>query len=410
MTEQHDVPISRRDLFRLARTFGWTSLVMAASAISGSITLPQLAKASESTYKSRFTKKPKLTLTYATTVAGKRLLEINAFGYLEFVRDIEERTDGEIRIELIEGSEICNELTCVKKAMQGIVDIYSSSIQNAAGVAVYFDVLNFPYLFPSRASQYYFFYHPKSETLLRAPLRKHHGIHLLFNHCRLRGIVMGMKWKNKPDINTIEELAGAKIRSTNSKLALTALKLLKMEPIPLDWNETLNALRFGLIDGMETWEGAAAGMSFEQNVISQVFDICLFSGNTHAAMRADIFDKLSPEHQNAIMESAYFTQIWHHFAGEASLVNTVGASNPSKQGTIFADKGIRFIIPSEKELIKMQQMCSPEFNPKPWEKMREDLNSMAGNIDIYQEIHTIAREIPSTTLAENVIPRRWWKS
>ncbi|MBF0412391.1 MAG: TRAP transporter substrate-binding protein DctP [Desulfamplus sp.] len=400
--------ISRRDMLRLANKFGWTSLFLAATSMSSPMTLAELANAAESINKKR--KNPRKTLTYAITIAGKTLFQINGFGYFEFIRDIEARTDGEIRIEFIPGSEICNEMTCVKKAMQGIVDIYSSSIQNAAGVAEYFNVLNFPYLFPNRASQHHFFYHPKSQRLLREPLTKHHGLILLFTHCRLRGFAMGKKWKDKPDIKSIDDIAGPKIRVTASKFGNKALKLIGVDGVPLDWNATLNALKFGLVDGMETWEAAVAGMSFEQpDIISQFVDLHLFSGNTHAAIRSSVFDSLTPELQSAIMESAYFTQIWGQLAGEASLINMVGASTPQMPRTIFSDQKIRYIRLSETELKRIEQMCSPEFNPKAWEEWCNKLNLMAGNIDIYQEIFKIAREISPDTLAENIAPRRWWK-
>jgi len=409
MTENAPQPISRRDLFRLAAAFGWSSVLLAAKAASGPVCLPELARAAEAIHARRSLKKPAVTLTYGATISGKRLFQINGFGYLEFIRDLEARTDGEIRIEFIPGSEICDEMTCVKKAMQGIVDIYSSSIQNAAGIAPTFDVLNFPCLFPSRAAQHHFFYHPQSQSLLREPLCENHGLILLFTHCRLRGIVMGLKWRDKPDIRGIDDLAGLAVRATASRFGQTALRLLKMTPVPLDWNQTLNALRFGLIDCMETWESAAAGMATEQDVISQVVDLRLFSGNTHAAMRADVFDRLSPALRDAVMESAYFTQIWGQMAGEASLVNTVGASVPRKKGTIFEKQRIRYVALPDGEIEKMERLCSPQHNPKPWEAFREQLNQLAGGVDVYAEIYRIAREIPSATLAENVPPRRWWK-
>ena len=40
-------------------------------------------------------------------------------------------------------------------------------------------------------------------------------------------------------------------------------------------------------------------------------------------------------------------------------------------------------------------MCSPEFQPKPWEEWRERLNKMSGGQDVYKEIYAIAREIPA---------------
>jgi hypothetical protein len=56
-----------------------------------------------------------------------------------------------------------------------------------------------------------------------------------------------------------------------------------------------------------------------------------------------------------------------------------------------------------------EQMCSPEFQPKPWEEWRERINKWAGGIDTYKYIYDVARELPADTLPENVEPRRWWK-
>ncbi len=403
-------PISRRNLLRLARAFGWSSLLLALESSSAPMNLSRLAHAAETIHKTRQARNARARLTYAITISGESLFQINGFGYLIFLRDIEARTDGAIRIEFIPGGELCNELTCAKKAMQGIVDIYSSSIQNAAGAAFYFNALNFPYLFPSRAAQHHFFYHPKSVPLLREPLRRRHGLELLFTSCRLRGLVMGQKWRDKPDITSIEELAGARIRATASEFGQTALRLLNIDPIPLGWKETVNAMRFGLVDGMETWESAAAGMATQNDIISQVLDVKLFSGNTHAAMRADVFDSLTLELQEAVLESAYFTQIWGQLAGEASLIDMVGASTPQKPDTIFAKNDIRYIRLPDTEIAKMEQMCSPEFNPQPWQKWRERLNKMAGGRDVWRQIYDIAREIPPNTLVENIPAQRWWKA
>jgi hypothetical protein len=55
-------------------------------------------------------------------------------------------------------------------------------------------------------------------------------------------------------------------------------------------------------------------------------------------------------------------------------------------------------------------MCSPEFQPKPWEEWRERLNKMSGGHDVYKEIYATAREIPLTMAPVDVKPRRWWQA
>mgnify|MGYP006936306814 FL=1 len=95
---------------------------------------------------------------------------------------------------------------------------------------------------------------------------------------------------------------------------------------------------------------------------------------------------------------------------EAGLFDIVGATNPQKPDTIFAKNNVRVATLSDAELRKAEEMCSPEFNPKPWEAWRDRLNKWSGGHDTYQEIYDIAREIPKDMAAVNVEPQRWWQS
>lgn len=401
--------ISRRDLMRVAGRFGLSSTLLGASALGGAITLPQLAAAAESTYEKRFRLEPKHVLKFGASGFNERNLLIERAGCLEFARDLEERTEGEIRVEFIGDNQICGQLSCVEKTQQGIVDIYAASTQNSAGGAPYYNVLDYAYQFPTRASLYHFLYHPDSEKILREPLRRMHGLHFLFSVCQLRGLQMGLKWADRPDVTKIEELFGTKNRVTGTQLGRIAMELLNLNPTPIAWEETLDGLKQGLIDGAETWSSAVAYANMSP-VVSQVIDLRFFSGFEHTAMSVDVFDSLESHLQDAVMESAYFTQALIQGAHEAALVNTVGHSVPQLPGTIFVQNGTRFVPLSDAERQKAAEMCAPEYVPEPWEQWRERINGWAGGgIDTYTEVHRIAREIPADMLVENVEPRRWWR-
>lgn len=400
--------VSRRDLIRVAGTYGLSSTLIGGAALSGALTLPELAEAASSTYNKRFSKPAKHTLKFGASGFNERNLLIERAGCLEFVRDLEERTDGEIRIEFIGDNQICGQLDCVKKTQQGIVDVFAASTQNTAGAAPYYNVLDYAYMFPTRASQYHFLYHPDSEKILREPLRKKHKLQFLFSVAQLRGLQMGLKWKDKPDVTKIEELFGTKNRVTGTQLGRIAMELLNLNPTPIAWSETLDGLKQGLIDGAETWSSAVAYANMSP-VVSQVIDLRFFSGFEHTAINLDVFEGLEPHLQDAVMEFAYFTQALIQGAHEAALVNTVGHSVPMLPNTIFAKNGTRFIPLSDEERLKAAKMCAPEYVPEPWEKWRERINGWAGGIDTYTEVHRIARELPADTLVENVEPRRWWR-
>lgn len=401
--------ISRRDLFRVAGRYGLSSTLLAAGGFGGAMSLANLASAAESTYKKRFSKPAKYNLKFGASGFNARNLLIERAGALEFARDLESRTDGEIRIEFIGDNQICGQLSCVEKTQLGIVDIYAASTQNSAGGAPYLNVLDYAYMFPSRASQYHFLYSPESQRILRDPLEERHGLKFLFSHAELRGIQLGLGWQDKPKVTKLEQLFGTKNRVTGTQLGRIAMQALNLNPVPIAWEETLDGLKQGLIDGAETWASAVAYANMAP-VVSQSIDLKFFCGTEHTSMSAKVFNSLDGNLQDAVLESSYLAQVHVQAANEAALVKTVGFSDPQLPDTIFVKNNVRPVFLPDSEIRIAEEMCSPEFQPQLWEQWRERLNKWAGGIDTYQEIYDVARQIPKDMKPENVEPRRWWKA
>lgn len=409
MFDYQNKKLSKREFLNLTKRYGMSSVMLASAGIGGVFSFANIASAAESTYEKRFKKEAKFTLKFGASGFSPATEGTLVTGGVHFARDLEERTDGEIRVEYIGQNQICGELSCVKKTQAGIVDMFTAATQNSAGGAPYLNVLDYAYMFPSRAAQYNFMYHPDSEKLLREPLRKRHGIHMLFSHCELRGLMLGASWKDKPRVTSINDLAGTKNRVTGTQLGRITMQLLGLNPVPVAWEETLDGLKQGLIDGAETWASAAAYANMAP-VLGQVVDLRMFSGTEATSINASVFDGLPGELQDAVMESAYQTQIYVQNAQEAALMNVVGASNPQGPNTIFGKANLPFVELSKEALKEAEERSSPEFNPQPWDQWRERLNNWSGGHDTYAEIHKIAREVSPNMLAQNVEPRRWWRS
>ena len=401
--------ISRRDLFRVAGRYGMSSTLLAASGFGGAMSLANLASAAESTYDKRFAKEAKFTLKFGAAGFNARNLLIERAGALEFARDLESRTDGEIRVEFIGDNQICGQVSCVEKCQQGIVDIYAASTQNSAGGAPYLNVLDYAYMFRNRADQYHFLYSPKSQALLREPYERRHGLKFLFSHAELRGIQLGMAWEDRETVTSVEQLFGTKNRVTGTQLGRIAMTALNLNPVPVAWEETLDALKQGLIDGAETWASAVAYANMSP-VVSQSVHLNFFCGTEHTAMNASVFDSLGGELQDAVMESSYWAQTHVQAANEVALINTVGQSDPMMPNSIVAQNNVRNAFLSDAEIKKAEEMCSPEYQPQLWEEWRTRINGWQGGADTYQEIYDEVRTISADTLPENVEPRRWWKA
>lgn len=401
--------ITRRDIMKLAGTYGLTSTLLAAASLAGPVSLPGIAKAASATDERRYKNTPKVQLKYGGDGFDERQLLILRAGMLDFIRDIEERTDGAVRIEFFGSNQISTQTNGISKTQQGIIDMFAATTQNSASQAPFYNVLDFPYLFPTRASAYHFLYHPECAKWFREPLLKMHGVLFLFSPVELRSIYLGDKYRGKPLVNSLEELKGAKIRTSGSQLGGIGLSMLGLNPVPVAWEETTDALRQGLVDGQETYASAVAhgGMA---PVTTQAIEVEYFSGICHTAISGKVFDKMPGELQDAMLESAYWTQTFCQTANEASRHNVVGASNYPEPGTSYDRFKILFKSFTREEKEEFEKMASPKHQPGPYAQWRERLNKWSGCDDIFQKIYDIAREIPYETQPDAVPQRRWWRS
>ncbi|MCF8150922.1 MAG: TRAP transporter substrate-binding protein DctP [Burkholderiaceae bacterium] len=402
-------PLNRRDFFKLAGRYGLTSTMLAVAGTMGPLTLSGVARAASATADARDAATPLMKLKFGAAGFNAENLKIQESGQLWFAQELEKRSNGALMIDFIGSNQLCGQGDCAKKAQQGIVDLFTASTQNSAGAAPYYNVLDFAYMFPSRAAQHYFLYHKKNEVLLREPMRRLHNIQFLYSHCELRGLMMGKKFEKTPLITSVDQLAGTKNRVTGTQLGRIAMTLMNLNPVPIAWEETLDGLKQGLIDGAETWMGAAAYANMAP-VLSQAVDLRFFCGTEHTAMNYAKFKTLPAKLQDLVLETSYDAQQYTQKNQERALIEVVGAvANPGPD-TVFGKAGVRVATLSDAERLKAEKMCSPEFQPKPWEEWRERLNKMSGGHDVYKEIYAIAREIPKDMEATAVKPNRWWKA
>jgi TRAP-type transport system periplasmic protein len=399
--------ISRRDFHRLVGAFGATAvygvLAKSANAAESLNAFAQRVKLAASEQK-KVAAKSQVTLRFGISGQTPATTQVYKLGIYEFKEEVARRTNGAVNIELLGGNSVCTELTCIQKALAGSIQGFLSSTQNAANTVPFYNCLDFPYMFPSRASMFHFFYHPKSEASFRKPLREKYNVEFLWTACELRNIYMGLAWRDKVRVRRPSQIEGAKIRVTGSDLGRIALGLFGVNPIPLDWAETLEGLKSGLVDGQESMSVPAAAFNMG-GVTSQDVGIEFFAGTEHTAMDARVFAKLESSIQKAIKDSAFVMQQFTQRENEKSLRDLVGMQDPPKAGTIWAKHGVKVNILTSAEKAEWEMKASPRSNPKPYEKWRERITKLSGGVDVYSEIYKIAREIPPGTPVEAVTPR-----
>lgn len=404
--------LSRRDFNRLVAAFGAVTAygVFAKAGMAAEprtyLHLAQRA-AEENKAGAAQAAKARVNLRFGVSGHTPATSAVLRIGIYEFKDDVAKRTNGEVNIELFGGNSLCTELTCVQKCLGGTLQGFNSSTQNAAHTVPFFNCLDFPFMFPDRASMYHFFYHPRSEAVFRKPLREKYNIEFLWTTCELRNIYLGRKWLDRPRVRRPDDIKGAKIRVTGSDLGRIAVGLFGANPIPLDWAETLEGLKSGVVDGQETFSTAAGGFNMG-GVTGQEVVVEYFPGTEMTAMDARAFAKLDSKVQEAIRESAFAMQQWSQKENEKSLREVVGVEDPPKPGTLWAKNGVKVNVLTGQEREEWIKRASPQHNPKPYEVWRERITKLSGGMDVYAEISKIVKELPAGTAADAVKPRKWW--
>jgi TRAP-type C4-dicarboxylate transport system substrate-binding protein len=351
--------------------------------------------------------KAKVNLRFGVSGHSPATSEVLRIGIYEFKDDVAKRTNGDVNIELFGGNSLCTELTCIQKCLTGTMQGFNSSTQNAAHTVPFFNALDFPFMFPDRAAMYHFFYHPRSEAIFRKPMREKFNVEFLWTTAELRNIFMGQKWRDRPPVRRPDDIKDAKIRVTGSDLGRIAVGLFGANPVPLDWAETLEGLKSGVVDGQETFSTAAGGFNMG-GVTGQEVVVGYFPGTEMTAMDSRVFAKLEPSVQNAIRESAFAMQEWSQKENEKSLRDKVGVEDPPKAGTLWAKHGVKVSVLTKQEREEWIRRASPQHNPKPYEVWRDRITKLSGGTDLYTEITKIIGELPAGTAADAVKPRKWW--
>ena len=107
--------VSRRDFMRIAKRWGLTSTYFAAGAMGGVFSAEALAQKTRSVYERRLGEaKHTLKLGSVANWDNNRIIRL---GYYHFARDVEDRSNGAIQIEVLDANSICAEQVCIQKTM-----------------------------------------------------------------------------------------------------------------------------------------------------------------------------------------------------------------------------------------------------------------------------------------------------
>jgi TRAP-type C4-dicarboxylate transport system substrate-binding protein len=392
--------LTRRELFSITAKYGAKAALYAIFCQTTLGFVPSLSKFVMND--ANAASKAKYNLRYGATVISKAnepRFQTKAYRFVELV---EQMSEGEVSIQVLDARSACAEANCGTRVANGVLDMGNSSAQNLAAVLPYAIALDFTYLWKDRTGFYNMLFSKESEKLYRGVFRSRYGIEPLFGNGDMRGLFMGLKYKDKPPIRSPEQLKGAKLRITNSEPIRAFGQGIGMNPIPLAFVETLEGLKSGIVDAAEIYAGPAT-MAGMHKVCSQWVALDFCPGFEMCFISSAVFDKF-PDRIKEIFYEAAWQAMKEGYTGVLEANNKlVGVGPDPASDSDFLSAGIKNVRFTQEELEPFKALSAADRRPELYSDVRKKLDKLAG-LDILGAL----QEYEATISGKGLIPEKWW--
>ncbi len=270
-------------------------------------------------------------------------------GYEKFKEILEEKSGGKIKLRIFGNSQLGNDRVTTEAAQAGTLDMTSSSTPNMASFTKDYMVFDLPFI-TSPANQEKLYKALDDGELgqaLRAVANKIGLEIIMFSEFGYRNFVS----TDKP-IKTVADLAGLKIRTTDSPVEVGVATALKMNPAPIAWGEVYTALQQGTVDA----EGNTFSLLNDAKH-TEVLKYAMDSGHNYCMhilmINKEKWDKMTPEQQKIMRESAKEAEAWQR--AESIVLE-------KKAWDAFKERGIEITMLPAEEHAKLREMTKPVFD------------------------------------------------
>lgn len=198
---------------------------------------------------------PKMTIRIATsnTDTSRHAVMIDRFEEI-----LAEESNGQITLQKFYGGSMGDEQANVKQLRTGEIHMATLATGNLTPFAAKANALSLPYLLPSFEAAYKLLSNEEFLTEMADEIAA---------QSRTRPVawlVGGYRvlTNSKKPVKSLEDLQGLKIRVPAVEMQLDAFRSWGVEPHPLAWSETFNALQQGVVDGQENPHSGSRDMKF----------------------------------------------------------------------------------------------------------------------------------------------------
>lgn len=240
---------------------------------------------------------PKLKFRVAhTTPPGNHI----TLAFEKFRDLVEQKSKGKIKVQVFPNAILGSDRVLMEGAQKGSLEMAVSSTPNMANFSPLYQVFDLPYI-TSPKNQEKLYKAIDSGALGEYFKKVGNSIGLepiMYAEYGYRNFVT----INRP-ISKVEDLAGLKMRTTDSAVEVEVAKILKMNPTPVAWGETYTALQQGTVDGEGNTFPHMYGAKHHEVLKYAVTSAHNYGMQVMMANKA-WWDKLPPQAQKVIREAA----------------------------------------------------------------------------------------------------------
>ncbi|MBB3189951.1 TRAP transporter substrate-binding protein [Halomonas cerina] len=210
---------------------------------------------------------------------------------------VEEKTDGEVTVDLFPNGQLGSEQDTVNNASMGLLDLSILAINNITPFSPTVGVMTLPYVIQSPED---------ARTLTQGEV----GEELTQNTIRDAGVrILGWAYSGcrrltnsvRP-VATPADLEGLVIRVPKNEIMISAYQAWGVNPNPLAWSETFTALQQGVVDGQDNPYITIDAMKFYE-VQDHVTESCYVFSMEPLIISEGKFQSLSSEMQELVLEA-----------------------------------------------------------------------------------------------------------
>ena len=214
-----------------------------------------------------------------------------------FKKQIEEQSQGEIIVEVYTGGVLGDYRESLEGLQMGSVEAATVSGTSLTAFSPKFNCLGLPYLFSDRETLFEAYDGPVGKILFdELPSNGFHGLAFLDNGFRSIS-------NSRHPVKTPDDVKGLKIRTLESAVAIATWRALGANPTPISYAEVYTALQQGVVDAQEN--PAVNMLEIKLHTVQKYYSLTRHQADLDFfVMSRAFYDKLSPKHQQIVMEAA----------------------------------------------------------------------------------------------------------